>query len=80
MIKYYSNNYGICIYEKFNEEDQRKRYYEICFPIFTKDYILPIETKTRLEKKPSDVRQFIEQQLFNNENYKEQCKKWITTY
>lgn len=76
MKKHYIQ-WGIFVFEQYDKNDGRKRFYQVRYPVFEEGKEIPVSDKIYLCKTPSDVKRFIDKVLLINPKFKKQCEDWI---
>ena len=79
QVEDYLRQYGMLMYEKTDEKDRRKKYYELLYPIFNGNEKKPSSDGTRLEKRAYDIYKYAKE-LLEDAEYKEKCIFWINNY
>lgn len=79
QIEEYLKPYGMQMYEVRAENDKRRRYYRLVFPVFVDDEEIPSSNNHIFEKSASDIYKRAKEMLDDKE-YKEKCEFWINNY
>ena len=75
-IEDYCKRNGVLIYEKYDEADKRKRYYEMLIPVFAEGQLIPVSNERYAVKRPKDCYEHMKK-LLEDDKFRANTAAWV---
>lgn len=78
-ISDYCMRNGVMVYEEYDKNDRRKRFYKMIIPVFTDGEIIPTSNYDYLVKKPVDCYHYVKK-LLEDDKFRLNVANWVRTW